>query len=102
MQVIRFAPHTSPVVWVEGTTSPHFPAGSVNIVDCGHRLLDLRNYSVDAPTENATVVFMNCNVLFGDITHYIASWMWVLDSTAATPCNVSPLSVRTALYLWDL
>ena len=90
--MIRFAPLESPAVWPEGTTAPHFAVGSVNIVDCGNQLLDLRNYNVDDPAEDATFVFMNCHILFGDLTHYIASWMWGLDSTAATPCNVRPPS----------
>ena len=78
------------MVWPEGTSAPRFAPGSLNVIDCHEQFLDLRNWPLEDPVEQATVIVLRCYVLFGDLQNIIASLLWGMESSTVLPCNVRP------------
>ena len=79
------------IVWPLRTVSPRFAPGSINLVDCQHEILDLRNWAPDDPTEDTILIWLDCVVLYPDLTNTLTTLAWIINSGAVFPCDVRPL-----------
>ena len=88
-----------PIEWPEGTTFPRAPLGSVNVIDCQDEFLDLRNWPVTGPKEEAAYVFIRCGVLFPDLNRTLTTLEWNIDTSINFPCDVRFPAVLVSVHL---
>ena len=82
-----------PIAWPQGLTpAPLFTPGSVILIDCQEQFLDLRAFPVNNVMEDATVIFLRCQVLLSDLTKPLTRIQWTVDSSSILPCDVRPAS----------
>lgn len=88
MQIVTVEP-SDPVIWPAGsTTEALFAAGSVVMVDCQDQFMDLRALPVNSGMEDATLIFLRCQVLLPDLVEPLARVEWTVDSSRSMPCDV--------------
>lgn len=70
--------------------------GSVSVIDCNDSWIDL-SATTSNKTEVATVVWLNCKVLFGTNLTPAAAYVWFVNSTYTVPCLVRDPAVDSGL-----
>ena len=87
MQVAVLEP-SDPIFWPLGTGYPHFPPGSINVVDCQDGTIDFRNRNLDLTMEYGTLILSRCLAIYGDMEAPWVSTSFLYDTTQVYPCNV--------------
>lgn len=77
-----------PFQWPVLTSWPRTVPGSVNLINCQSQFLDIRNWPVDQPAEESTMLFLDCYILFPDLDHPLAALQWNIHTSISFPCDV--------------